>query len=467
MADSDSPRRQRTQLHTVRELARAVAIPRLELVVERESGRAGTRTLVLDSDLIRVGSHPSNEVALDDPHVSRFHCRLSRGEAGWTLLDTGSLNGTSVDGVRTRDADLPRPICRIALGGSIVRVRELGSESVETLPQWSSFGELYGESLVMRQLFATLDRVARSEATLLIEGDSGTGKELAATEIVRRGPRADKPFVIVDCSSISPTLIESELFGHAKGAFTGADRLRVGAFEAADGGTIFLDEIGELPLEMQPKLLRVLESRDIRRTGENEPRKVDVRVIAATNRRLESEVNRGRFREDLYYRLGVVTVRMPPLRKRIGDLPLLIRTILRSLNAEESLHLFTPEVLADMGQHDWPGNVRELRNYVERSVVLEQAAPTSERPSAYSVMPPAMAEPGPAEAADQGLDLDKPFKLAKEEVINDFERRYLSALLEWAGGNISKAARRAKMDRMYLYRLLQRYDLRGGSTIKD
>jgi DNA-binding NtrC family response regulator len=465
MADPDPPQR-RTQLHTVRELARAVAIPRLELVVEREAGRPVARTLVLDSDLIRLGSHPSNEVALADPHVSRFHCRLSRGEAGWTLLDTGSLNGSSVDGVRTRDADLPRPVCRVALGGSIVRIRELGSEAVETLPQWSSFGELYGESLVMRQLFATLDRVARSDATLLIEGDSGTGKELAATEIVRRGTRAEHPFVIVDCSSISPTLIESELFGHAKGAFTGADRLRVGAFEAADGGTVFLDEIGELPLEMQPKLLRVLESREIRRTGENEARKVDVRVIAATNRRLESEVNRGRFREDLYYRLGVVTVRMPPLRKRIGDLPILIRVILRSLNAEESLHLFTPEVLADLGQHDWPGNVRELRNYVERSVVLEQAAPTSERPSAYSIRPPPMTGVALPEAGSSP-DLEKSFKLAKDELIGDFERRYLSALLDWAGGNISKAARKAKMDRMYLYRLLQRHDLRGGSTIKD
>jgi DNA-binding NtrC family response regulator len=467
MADPESPQRPRAQLHTVRELARAVAIPRLELVVEREAGRAVTRTVVLDSDLIRVGSHPSNEVALDDRHVSRFHCRLSRGEAGWTLMDTGSLNGTSVDGVRTRDADLPRPVCRIALGGSVVRVRELGSENVETIPQWSSFGELYGESLAMRQLFATLDRVARSEATVLIEGDSGTGKELAATEIVRRGPRAAKPFVIVDCSAISPTLIESELFGHAKGAFTGADRLRVGAFEAADGGTVFLDEIGELPLEMQPKLLRVLESREIRRTGENEPRKVDVRVIAATNRRLESEVNRGRFREDLYYRLGVVTVRMPPLRKRISDLPLLIRMILRSLNAEDSLHLFSAEVLADMSQHDWPGNVRELRNYVERSVVLEQAAPTSERPSAYSIVPPPMTQPMPAGPSEPAPDLEKSFKLAKDEVISDFERRYLAALLDWAGGNVSKAARKAKMDRMYLYRLLQRYDLRGGSTIKD
>jgi DNA-binding NtrC family response regulator len=467
VADPEGAQRNRSQLHTIREQARAVAIPRLELVIEREAGRTAGRTLVHEGDHIRFGSHPSNEVALSDPHVSRFHCRLSRGEAGWIIADTGSLNGTSVDGVRVRDADLPRPVCRIGLGGSVVRVRELGSEAVEELPSWSSFGELYGESLSMRQLFTTLDRVAKSEVTVLIEGESGTGKELAATEIVRRGPRADKPFVIVDCSSISPTLIESELFGHAKGAFTGADRMRVGAFEAADGGTVFLDEIGELPLEMQPKLLRVLESREIRRTGENEARKVDVRVIAATNRKLESEVNRGRFREDLYYRLGVMTLRMPPLRKRLGDLPQLIRVILRSMNAEDSIHLFTPEVLDDMSRHDWPGNVRELRNYVERSVVLEQAAPTSERPSAYSIQPPPTLHQTNATPVLGGVDLERPFKVAKDEVIGEFEQRYLSALLDWAGGNISKAARKAKMDRMYLYRLLQRYDLRGGSTIKD
>lgn len=457
----------RANQHTIRELARAVAIPRLELLIEREAGRPAGRNLVLEGDVIRLGSHPSNEVELHDPRVSRFHCRLTRGGGGWTLTDTDSLNGTSVDGVRVRDADLPRPTCQIQCGSSIVRVRELGSEAVEEVPQWTSFGELAGESLAMRQLFATLDRIARSEVTVLLEGESGTGKELAATEIVRRGPRADHPFVIVDCSAISPTLIESELFGHAKGAFTGADRMRVGAFEAADGGTVFLDEIGELPLEMQPKLLRALEAREIRRTGENEARKVDVRVIAATNRRLESEVNRGRFREDLYYRLSVVTVRMPPLRKRLDDLLLLIKVILRSLNAEDAIHLFTPQVLDDMSRHDWPGNVRELRNYVERSVVLEQAAPTSERQSAYSILPPPTLDQQSAVLVSSNVDLDKPFKVAKEEVIGDFEQRYLSTLLDWAGGNVSKAARKAKMDRMYLYRLLQRYDLRGGSTIKD
>jgi DNA-binding NtrC family response regulator len=455
-------------LITVRQLARAVAIPRLEITVEREAGRESDRAVVLEGDMIKLGSHPSNQLVLDDRKVSRFHCTLTRAESGWLISDSGSMNGTSVNGVRVRDGDLPRPTCRIELGDSSVRVRELGSEAVRDIPDWSSFGELYGESLVMRQTFAVLDRVAKSDSTVLIEGESGTGKELAATEIVRRSSRANGPFIIVDCSSISPNLIESELFGHARGAFTGADRTRVGAFEAASGGTIFLDEIGEMPLEMQPKLLRAIEAREVRRTGENEPRKVDVRVIAATNRHLEREVNASRFREDLYFRLSVVAVRMPPLRKRLGDIPILVQNMLRTLNAEEAGHLFTPDVLDDMMRYDWPGNVRELRNYVERAVVLDHAPPASERRKPATSFPPDEAATTPGLGPPPpDLNLDVPFKMAKDAVITEFERAYLRALLDWAQGNVSKAARKAKMDRMYLYRLLQRYELRGGSRIED
>ena len=463
----DRPTLSGAHLTTVQQLARAVAIPRLEITVEREGGKEVERAVVLAGDVFRLGSHPSNDLCLDDRTVSRFHCQLSRGDAGWMISDSGSMNGTSVNGVRVRDADLPRPACRIEIGESAVKVRELGSEAVAEIPEWTSFGEIYGESMVMRQLFAVLDRVAKSDSTVLVEGESGTGKELAATEIARRGPRGSGPFIIVDCGAISPTLIESELFGHVKGAYTGADRTRVGAFEAANGGTIFLDEIGEMPLEMQPKLLRALEAREIRRIGEVEPRKVDVRVIAATNRRLEREVNASRFREDLYFRLGVVTVRMPPLRKRVQDIPMLVQVILRSLNAEEALHLFTADVLDDMLRHDWPGNVRELRNYVERAVVLDHAPPASERGTTTSFPPEEAATTPGLGAAPHLTDIDVPFKSAKDAVIGEFERAYLKALLDWAGGNVSKAARKAKMDRMYLYRLLQRYELRGGSRIED
>src|SRR5262245_13403987 len=231
--------------------ADVVSIPRVELRVEREGGRPVDRAVVLEGDLCRLGSHEGNDLVLGDPLVSRFHCQLSRGQTTWRIADTGSLNGTRVSGVRIRDADLPLPDCRIELGESIVRVRELGSAADAELPVWPCFGGLYGSSVVMRRLFGLLDKIARSEANVLIEGESGTGKELVATEIVQRGPRADRPFLIVDCGAISPSLIESELFGHVRGAFTGADRDRVGAFTEANGGTVFLDEIGELPLDMQ------------------------------------------------------------------------------------------------------------------------------------------------------------------------------------------------------------------------
>jgi DNA-binding NtrC family response regulator len=302
----------------------------------------------------------------------------------------------------------------------------------------------------MRKLFGLLQKVAPSDINVLIQGESGTGKELVANEIVQRGPRADKSFVVVDCGAISPNLVESELFGHVRGSFTGADRDRVGAFEAADGGTVLLDEVGELPVELQPKLLRALESREIRRVGETRTRKVNVRVISATNRQLEREVNRGRFREDLYFRLAVMTVRVPPLRERLEDLLILVRVFLQALGAPDAERLFTPQVLAEMQRHDWPGNVRELRNYVERSVVLEKASPnlrsTAMAPGAG--MPP--------------VDIETPFRLAKDAAVDAFERAYLTALLEAAGNNMSKAARMAGMDRMYLHRLAQKHGLRGG-----
>jgi DNA-binding NtrC family response regulator len=429
----------------------SISVPRLELAVEREGGRAAARVVVVEGDLCRIGAQASNEVVLADPMVSRFHCRLVPHASGWRLADSGSLNGTRIDGVRVRDADLPLPVCRLELGDSVVRVRDLGALTAADVPVWPSFGSLYGTSVVMRRLFGMLDKVSKSDANVLIEGESGTGKELVATEIVQRGPRADKAFVVVDCSSISPSLIEAELFGHAKGAFTGADRERRGAFEVASGGTVFLDEIGEMPLDMQPKLLRVLEAREVRRLGETHTRKVDVRVIAATNRKLEREINHGRFREDLYFRLSVVTLRVPALRERLEDIPMLVNVFLGTLNAHESLRLFTPEIVADMQRYEWPGNVRELRNYIERTVVLESASPASGR------RPGTTPPPSPADAP---VDLETPFSLAKEQSVSDFERRYLGALLAWSGGNISKAARQAGMDRMYLHRLVTKHGFR-------
>ncbi len=443
---------------TAPKFARSLAAPRLHLSVEREGGVPTTRSATVDGDRVRVGSHDSNDLVLVDPMVSRFHFQLVREQAAWRLLDTGSRNGTSLHGVRIRDAELTTPEAVLELGESRIRVTELPSATAVEILDQATFGELYGRSLVMQRLFAILARVAAHDTSVLIQGESGTGKELVASEIVRRGARARKPFVVVDCSAISPTLIESELFGHARGAFTGADRERVGAFEAANGGTVFLDELGELPLEMQPKLLRALESREVRRLGETTPRKIDVRVVAATNRQLEREVNAGRFREDLYFRLSVVTVHVPALRERPDDVPLLVHAFIDLLGAQASAHLFNPEVMAQLASQPWPGNVRELRNFVERAVVLQC---TSE-PSPVRAARTASSSPELRPA-----DLTLAFREAKDQAVACFEREYLTALMEWAGGNVSRAARKAKMDRMNLHRLVQRYDLRAGRGLRD
>ena len=445
-------------IHTIRQLIETVSIPRLTLQVEREGGIGTQRAVVHDGDICKIGSHASNDVVLRDPMVSRFHCRLVREDGVWTLRDSSSMNGTTLNGVRLRDGDIGTEGV-LAIGDSIVRVRAGAPAKEDFVPMMPSFGALLGTSLPMRRMFGLLDKIAHSDINVLIEGESGTGKELVATEIMQRSSRAEKPFVVVDCGAISPNLVESELFGHVRGAFTGADRDRIGAFEAADGGTVFLDEIGELPLELQPKLLRALEAKEIRRVGETKPRRVNVRVISATNRDLEREVNKQRFREDLYFRLAVISTRVPPLRERLDDLLILVRTFLAQLGVTEEERLFPAAVLSEMAKHDWPGNVRELRNYVERSVVLQSSNLTLRR-GAGGVT----STQGPA----NGIDLSVPFRLAKDAVIDSFERSYLSQLLEAAGGNMSKASRMAGMDRMYLHRLVQKHGLRGakGDQIK-
>jgi transcriptional regulator with GAF, ATPase, and Fis domain len=432
-----------------------IAQPGLTLVVETEAGKPAERKHVHEGDVCRIGTHPSNDLVIDDPAVSRFHFRLLPDPLGWKLEDSGSLNGTFLGDLRIHGVVLP-PEAVLTLGQSKIRIKATEAAGRTLVPQMPQFGSLTGTGKAMRKLFALLEKVAASDINCFIHGESGTGKELVATEIVQRGARADKPFVVVDCGAISPNLVESELFGHVRGSFTGADRDRIGAFEAADGGTVFLDEIGELPLAVQPKLLRALEQREIRRVGENHSRKVDVRVICATNRDLEREVNKGAFRGDLYFRLAVITVRVPPLRERLEDLSHLIHAFLVQMNNELAENLFTAEVLDELGKHEWPGNVRELRNWVERSVVIGTAR--------MSTMPPV---PGafsssltPRPADTSSVDVKVPFKVAKEHLIDQFERSYLRALLEAAGGNMTRAAKMAGIDRMYLHRLVQKHGTR-------
>ena len=441
--------------------------PLVHVTVERVAGVSAPRTYVHEGEICRIGSHASNDLVLADPTISRFHCRLAREGSVWRVIDSGSRNGTRLDGVKIHSAELEREAV-LAIGDSTLRVRPDSGESV-SISVVPTFGAIVGTSAPMQRLFGVLERVARRDIDVLVQGESGTGKELAANELVQQSLRRERPLIVVDCGAISPSLVESELFGHVRGAFTGADRDREGAFEAADGGTLFLDEIGELPLELQPKLLRALEAREIRRVGMNKSRRVDVRVIAATHRDLEREVNRGRFREDLYYRLAKVAVRLPPLRDHIEDLPLLVRTFLAQIDPAQAdalyERLFPNAVLSEMMAYDWPGNIRELKNFVERCIVLEEVPP----PRRSGMVPavrlgpdgqlavPASPTPPPPPPVTLPVDRALPFRIAKERAIEVFERAYIGPLLEECQGNISKASRTARMDRMYLHQLAQKH----------
>ena len=320
----------------------------------------------------------------------------------------------------------------------------------------TSFRGMVGRSAPMRSLFALLARAAKTDATVLLEGETGTGKEASADAIHAQSRRAQGPFIVIDCGAIPPNLLESELFGYEKGSFTGAVTARAGAFEAASGGTIFLDEIGELTIDLQPKILRAIERRQVKRIGSSISTGVDVRVIAATNRSLKAEVAANRFRSDLYYRLAVIQVRLPPLRERLTDLPYLIDDFLQKAGAADSPEaegLKAPEFLANVTRYRWPGNVRQLRNYLERCLALAD----SKTPPGADTAPPAKLDVAPTEEA---IDVNQPLRMAREACVARFEHRYLEALLAHHGNNVSVAARAAGVDRIHFYRLLWKYGLR-------
>ena len=396
---------------------------------------------------IAIGSEAEGGLKLDDPTVSRFHCEVWLDAGRPSLRDLGSRNGTVLDGVSVVHAHL-RAGSILEVGQTHVRV-DLDDEGARVpLSDRERFGNMVGRSIPMRALFARLERAARSDATVLLEGETGTGKEAAAEAIHLESPRAGGPFLVVDCGAVPPALLESELFGHEKGAFTGASSSRAGAFETASGGTLFLDEIGELPLDLQPKLLRALDRRQIKRVGAAHYQQFDVRLIAATNRSLRREVNQKRFRSDLYFRLAVVEARLPSLRERAEDLPLLVEHLLETLGAanHERVHeLRTPEFQAQLSRHPWPGNVRELRNHVERALAFESGFLSGLQ---IDVEPESLTGDG------------RPLKQAREAWVRTFERRYLEATLARHAGNVSAAARAAGVDRIHFYRLLWRHGLR-------
>ncbi|HET9933776.1 MAG TPA: sigma-54 dependent transcriptional regulator, partial [Polyangiaceae bacterium] len=335
------------------------------------------------------------------------------------------------------------------------RAQILPSES----PQ---FGDVIGASLAMRSIFGLLERIAPTDACVLIEGETGTGKDVLARSIHQLSTRKDSEFVVVDCGAISYNLIESELFGHERGAYTGAVAARQGAFELAGRGTVFLDEVGELPLDVQPKLLRVLESGEFRRVGGNKTMRTEARIIAATKRNLREEVERGKFREDLYFRLSVVPVTVPPLRQRREDIPALVERFLdqaRKRVPSAANITLSRETLAALSAHDWPGNVRELRNVLDRAIYV--AAAGGERDVRLVDVPVSATPIGSVQAPFPAFEPGKSYREVRADFEADFERRYVSWLLDRHAGNISAAAREAKMDRKHLYDLARKHGLRG------
>jgi transcriptional regulator with PAS, ATPase and Fis domain len=422
-------------------------LPQYRLQVEQ--GPDAGAALLSKSERTVIGSHESCDLVLQDRTVSRFHCEIARRVDRLVVRDLGSRNGTVINGVSILEGHL-RSGCRLKLGDTLIHF-EMGPDRVAIpVSSESGFGKLVGRSLAMRAAYAALERASASDATILLRGETGVGKDIAAQSVHAASRRAEGPFVTVDCGALPPTLIESELFGHEKGAYTGAVAPHEGALVAASGGTLFLDEIGELALDLQPKLLRALEQRIVRPVGGNRDLPFDVRIIAASNRNLRAEVNAGRFRPDLFYRLAVVEIFLPPLRERLDDLAALVDHFLDGYDppvpAALRARLCNEAFLGGLRQHSWPGNVRELRNYLERCLALDEQLPPPEGPKDGTPL--------------VHVDETQPLKRARERWNLLLERHYVAKLLTRHNNNVTAAARAAGIDRIHLHRLLRRHGLR-------
>jgi DNA-binding NtrC family response regulator len=421
-------------------------------------GRDAGKFVVVPStpgDKVTVGAGSGNDLVLHDERVSPRHLEVGWVPEGVLLRDLGSVTGTFLGALRLRDGIVP-PGTRIRLGETLLEI--IAGEATGDLRARLAAEGLVFTGPAMTEVAESLQRLAPFSTSVLIEGETGTGKEVIARAVHRLSMRANGPFVVVDCGALPATLIESELFGHERGAFIGADRRRQGAFERAHGGTVFLDEIGELPLASQPALLGALQRRKFRRVGGHEEVEVDVRLVAATNRDLRVEMERGAFRADLYYRLATAGLWLPPLRSRLEDLPVLIASLLTELTGSDAPSPFDDDALGALRAHLWPGNVRELRSVVERAVMLgrlDLGGPRSgpRAPSAGVVEAP------PSDVALLAAPLGS-YGEARAEALSIFERDYLRALIQSCEGNASEAARVARMDRPHLLRLLRRHGLR-------
>src|SRR5262245_15962260 len=409
----------------------------------------GGATVALGARPVVVGAHASCDLVLADPQVSRRHAELAVVPEGIRIKDLGSTNGTWWQGTKVGEVVVPSG-ATVQFGATPVRIS--AAEAVSLPPSDADhFGAMAGKSVGMRELFAVLEMAAPTDATVLIEGESGTGKELAARAIHEASARTGGPFVVVDCSAISENLIDSHLFGHVRGAFTGADRDRKGAFVEASGGTLFLDELGELPIAAQAKLLRVLEAQTVQPVGADRPVQVDTRVVAATHRDLSRMVAAKEFRFDLFYRLAVVHVALPPLRERLEDLPHLIATFYATRTTDPGP--IDGDNLDRMRRHAWPGNVRELRNVLERAWALSGPGATFRTLKLFAM-------PGPAAASfGEVVDTALPFKDAKERWNDHFERRYVAGVWAAHGNNISRAAEQSGLSRRHFRELLYKHGL--------
>ena len=421
--------------------------PGFELLVT-EGPDAGRRATIAysTSPKVLIGQGPVCELRLTDRYVSRRHASAEVTLKGLRVIDLGSSNGTFVDGVSIEAACL-RGGESLRLGATTMAVREITPNSATELPKALRFGRMVGASPEMRQLYALCERLAGAEIPVIIEGETGTGKEVLAEALHEAGPRKAGPFVVFDCTAVPPALLESALFGHEKGAFTGAVGQKRGVFEEADGGTLLLDEIGELDLALQPKLLRAIERSEIQRVGSSKWIQVDVRLLAATRRDLDREVHAGRFRDDLFFRLAVGRIELPPLRHRTGDVAVLAQHFLRELDAPTTA--LPKAFLSRLEDYAWPGNVRELYNTIARFVALGDVDVVGLSPAPEAPLPSASGVSASEDAIDRVLALDLPLPRARQQLVAEFERRYVARVLDRYGGNVVRAAAASGIARRY------------------
>jgi transcriptional regulator with GAF, ATPase, and Fis domain len=423
------------------------------------------KTFVLDGSLaapVLVGTSPTCDMRLTDPEVSRRHASLELVDGRVRILDLESTNGTFVDRVSIVGAYLDGGEL-VRMGKTALQIFRVPASPAPPLPAASHFGRTLGASPQMRRLYPICARLAASTplVPIIIEGETGTGKEVLAESLHEEGPRADKPFIVFDCTAVAPTLVESELFGHERGAFTGAVSSRKGVFEQAHGGTLLIDEIGDLDLTLQPKLLRVLEKSEVRRVGGDRPIRVDVHVLSATRRDLDREVQAGRFRDDLFHRLSVARIELPPLRKRRGDIPLLANHFVQQLSAHT--RALGADLIGRWENLPWPGNVRELRNAVAKQIVLGELADGAadrDEEEAEGEWQPVQRMSGAFadnDIVEQVLKQDLPLPVARQRVIGHFLQRYLAHLLAKHGGSVAKAAKESGVARRHFQRLLARW----------